>query len=105
MDGSLFSAAWTSPCTLVFQSATGMLITVDLHPSQASASSLVTTSTVAGLGRMSAAPMTTTFPLAPESWMIQSAAALPATLNGAVTSPVTPAAHPSQSGGLGAESS
>ena len=37
--------------------------------------------------------------------MIQSAAALPATLNGAVTSAVTPAAQPSQAGGTGEESS
>src|SRR6266511_79949 len=105
MVGSLLRAACTSPCVLVFQSLTGMLATVTLQSGQLPSISFLTVSTVAGLGRMSAPPITRTLALPPESVMIQSAAALPATLNGAVTSAVTPAAQPSQSGGLGEESS
>jgi hypothetical protein len=101
----LVNAACTWPWTLVFQSATGMLISVTLQPEHWSANSCLTTCTVAGLGRMSPAPITRVLALAPESLMIQSAAAFPATLNGAVTSAVTPAAQPSQSGGSGEESS
>ena len=62
-------------------------------------------SRVPGLGSTSAPPMSSTFALPFESAMIQSAAAVPATLNGAVTSAVTPAAQPSQAGGTGEESS
>src|ERR671921_1742233 len=105
MEGSLLSAAWTSLWVLVFHSLTGMLATVTLQSGQLVSNSFLTVSTVPGLGRMSAPPITRVFALPLESLMIQSAAALPATLKGAVTRAVTPAAQPSQSGGLGEESS
>src|SRR5574341_9478 len=105
MLGSLFSAAWTSLCVLVFHSLTGLLITVYLQPGQFRSNSFLMVSTVPGLGRMSAPPISRVFALPPESLMIQSAAAVPATLKGAVTRAVTPAAQPSHAGGVGDESS
>jgi hypothetical protein len=82
-----------------------MLITVVLQSGQLAWNSFWIVSRVPGLGSTSAPPISRVLALPPESLMIQSAAALPATLNGAVTRPVTPAAQPSHCGGLGDESS
>src|SRR2546430_1292231 len=88
-----------TPWVLVFQSATGMLVTLLVHFGQFAANSSVIVLIVPGVGRVSVPPTIRVLALPPESLMIQSAAALPASLNGAVTVAVT-SVQPSHAGGL-----
>jgi hypothetical protein len=81
-----------------------MLMTVYSQAEQFASNCLVIVSIVPGLGRMSDPPTISVLAVPPESAMIQSAAAVPATLNGAVTVAVT-FSQPSQSGGMGLASS
>ena len=104
MVGSLLSADWTSPWTFVFHSDTGMLITVDLQAEQAlriHRDHLDGRRAGQDVGRADDQDVR----LAVRVLDDPVGGGLAGDVERRVTSAVTPAAQPSQAGGLGDESS